>query len=129
MTSKLDEVVLDSQQPKVLAEFWCAVLNWRILEESPGGISIAPLDKDWPCIGIYSVAGPKRTKNRLHFDLRANGLSTEEELERLLALGARHADIGQGETPGWFVLADPEGNEFCLMAHSVQDLAKLAETH
>ena len=64
----------------------------------------------------------KTVKNRLHFDLRADGVSTTEELERLLALGARRRDVGQGPDVSWVVLGDPEGNEFCLLSRSVQDV-------
>ena len=61
-------------------------------------------------------------KNGLHLCLRADGPSTAAELERLLALGARRADVGQGPDVSWTVLADPEGNEFCLLARTAQEL-------
>jgi hypothetical protein len=61
-------------------------------------------------------------KNRLHLDLRADGVSTPDELERLLSLGASPVDVSQSTTATWVVLADPEGNEFCLLSRSVQDL-------
>jgi len=60
-------------------------------------------------------------KNRLHLDLRADRTSTEQELDQLLALGARRADVGQGEDVSWVVLADPEGNEFCLLSRTAQE--------
>ena len=63
----------------------------------------------------------KTVKNRLHLDLRADGATTAKELDRLLALGAQRADVGQGPDVSWVVLSDPEGNEFCLLSRSVQD--------
>ena len=72
-------------------------------------------------IDIVAVPESKIIKNRLHFDLRADGVSTAEELERLLQLGARRVDIGQPPDASWVVLADPEGNEFCLLSRTVQE--------
>ena len=74
----------------------------------------------WPSIDVIAVPEGKTVKNRLHFDLPADGVSTAEELERLLALGA--TDVGQGPDVSWVVLGDPEGNEFCLLSRSVQDV-------
>ena len=68
-----------------------------------------------PTLVFVTVPEGKTVKNRLHLDIRPVDGSSEAEVERLLGLGARHADIGQGEVP-WVVLADPEGNEFCVLA-------------
>ncbi|GAA1861751.1 hypothetical protein GCM10009715_06420 [Paeniglutamicibacter psychrophenolicus] len=105
----------------MVADFWCAVLHWRVLEEDDEGIGIGPPDGSRPSIDVFAVPEPKSVKNRLHFDLRADGVSTAQELERLLALGARRTDVGQGPDVSWVVLADPEGNEFCLLSRTVQD--------
>ena len=67
-----------------------------------------------PTLVFATVPEGKAVKNRLHLDLRPIGCSHEEEVERLIGLGARHADVGQGDVP-WVVLADPEGNEFCVL--------------
>ena len=67
------------------------------------------------------VAENKTVKNRLHLDLRADGVPTAAELERLLGLGARRVDVGQGADATWLVLSDPEGNEFCLLSRTVQE--------
>ncbi len=75
-----------------------------------------------PRIDVFAVPEGKFVKNRLHLDLRADGISTAEELQRLLDLGARRADVGQAPDVSWVVVADPEGNEFCLLARSVQEL-------
>jgi hypothetical protein len=122
MPSKLAVIAIDAIRPRVVADFWCAVLGWRIVDEDTGIISIAPQDKSWPSIDVIAVPEGKTVKNRLHFDLRADGVSTAEELERLLALGARPVDVGQGPDVSWVVLGDPEGNEFCLLSRSVQDV-------
>jgi len=71
---------------------------------------------------LLPVTEHTSVKNRLHLDLRADGVTTEQELARLLALGARRVDVGQPEDVTWVVLADPEGNEFCLLSRSVQEL-------
>lgn len=122
MPSRLAVIAIDAIRPQVVADFWCAVLGWHVVEEDGDIISIAPQDKTWPSIDVIAVPEGKTVKNRLHFDLRADGVSTAEELERLLALGARRKDVGQGPDVSWVVLADPEGNEFCLLSRSVQDV-------
>ncbi|MDZ4091058.1 MAG: VOC family protein [Arthrobacter sp.] len=123
MSSQLAVIAIDATRPRVMADFWCAVLNWHIVEEDTDIISIAPQDQNWPSIDVIAVPEGKTVKNRLHFDLRADGVSTAEELERLLALGARRVDVGQGPDVSWVVLGDPEGNEFCLLSRTVQDVA------
>ena len=122
MSSQLAVIAIDATRPRVVADFWCAVLSWHIVEEDSDIISIAPQDRSWPSIDVIAVPEGKTVKNRLHFDLRADGVSTAEELERLLALGARRVDVGQGPDVSWVVLGDPEGNEFCLLSRSVQDV-------
>ena len=122
MPSQLAVITIDAVRPRVVADFWCAVLGWHVVEEDSGIISIAPQDKTWPSIDVVAVPEGKTVKNRLHFDLRADGVSTAEELERLFALGARRTDVGQCPDVSWVVLGDPEGNEFCLLSRSVQDV-------
>jgi Glyoxalase-like domain len=106
----------------MVADFWCNVLGWHVVDEDDGVISIAPPDGAWPTIDVLGVAEGKAVKNRLHLDLRADGVATRDELERLLSLGARRVDVGQGPDVSWVVLGDPEGNEFCLLSRSVQDV-------
>lgn len=124
MTSRLANLHLDATDPTRVAEFWCAVLDWEILDtyEDVGLVEIGPADGRWPGIDIMRVPEPKTVKNRLHIDVRADGSSTADELERLLSLGATRVEVGQDEDVSWVVLADPEGNEFCLLGRSVQDL-------
>ena len=122
MLSRLAVIAIDAIRPRVVADFWCAVLGWHIVDEDGDIISIAPQDHSWPSIDVIAVPEGKTVKNRLHFDLRADGVSTAEELERLLALGAQRVDVGQGPDVSWVVLGDPEGNEFCLLSRSVQEI-------
>lgn len=122
MTSKVAVMCVDATEPRRVADFWCQVLGWQIVEESAEGIAIAAPDGSWPSIDILAVPDRKSVKNRLHLDLRADGVTTEAELQRLRELGARDVDVGQDPDVTWTVLADPEGNEFCLLLRTVQDM-------
>ena len=122
MSSRITNICIDATDPLPLAHFWCAVLGWEIAEESDEGVSITPSDRAWPVIDLVPVRDVKLHKNRLHLDLRADGASTSDELERLLGLGASTVDVGQSPDATWVVLADPEGNEFCLLSTPVQDV-------
>ena len=121
MSSRISSIAIDAAQPRVIADFWCRVLDWRVIDEEDGVISIGPADGSWPTIDVIAVPEKKTVKNRLHLDLRADGSSTPEELQRLLDLGARRTDVGQGPEATWVVLSDPEGNEFCLLSRTVQE--------
>jgi predicted enzyme related to lactoylglutathione lyase len=122
MTSRIDTIAIDALDPRPVAEFWAAVLGWRIVEEDDEGITIAPVGEARPRIDVFRVPERKSVKNRLHLDLRADGTTAEEEIARVVALGARPVDIGQPADATWTVLADPEGNEFCILSRSVQDV-------
>lgn len=116
MVSRLAAIAIDAVRPTEVAEFWCAVLGWAVVESDDEVVSIGPPDRSAPTIDVLVVPEPKAGKNRLHLDLRAAaGGSQAEELARLLELGARRVDVGQGPDVSWVVLADPEGNEFCLL--------------
>lgn len=121
MSSRIAVIVIDAVAPRLVADFWCSVLGWQVLEEEDGLISIGPPDGSWPTIDVAPVPERKAVKNRLHLDLRADGGSTADELARLLELGARRVDVGQPPDATWVVLADPEGNEFCLLSRTVQE--------
>jgi hypothetical protein len=121
MSSRISSIAIDAAEPRVIADFWCRVLDWRVIDEEDGVISIGPADGSWPTIDVIAVPEKKTVKNRLHLDLRADGASTAEELQRLLDLGARRTDVGQGPGVSWVVLSDPEGNEFCLLSRTVQE--------
>ena len=121
MTSQFAVLAVDSVDPEPLARFWGAVLGWDVVEQEESIVSIGPRrGAGSPAWDFLLVPEVKETKNRLHVDLRADGCTTAEELERLLGLGARRVDIGQGSDVSWVVLADPEGNEFCLLSRTVQ---------
>ena len=123
MTSRIAVITIDAREPRMVADFWAAVLGWSVVEEDPEGVSIAPADSSWPTIDVVLVPEGKAVKNRLHLDIRADGSSAQEEVARLLGLGARRADVGQGPDVSWTVLQDPEGNEFCILSRSVQDVS------
>ena len=119
MDIRIQCIVFDSHDCERLATFWSAALGWRITYRSDGEWAIEPPEGDpavdvAPDILFVKVPDEKTTKNRLHLDLRPSDQAAE--VDRLLALGARRADIGQGEDVSWVVLADPEGNEFCVLA-------------
>lgn len=121
MASRFAVLCIDALDPERVADFWCRVLGWQVVERDVDGVGIAG-DGPGPRIDVLKVPERKTLKNRLHLDLRADGTTTAEELERLLALGAVRVDVGQGPDVSWVVLGDPEGNEFCLLATAVQDL-------
>jgi len=113
---RLGTVVIDCADPGALAEFWCKVLEWHIVDRGDdGAIEIGARDHQHVTLLFVPVEEPKRIKNRLHIDLNPAGPSDQSsELDRLIGLGAQRVDIGQGDQT-WVVLADPEGNEFCLL--------------
>jgi hypothetical protein len=107
-------VVFEALDPGALARFWAGALNGTTPEEALGGEQTVIRTGDAVLrLRFVPETRPKATKNRLHLDL-AGGTDPAREVERVLALGATRADIGQGEVP-WTVLADPEGNEFCVL--------------
>jgi catechol 2,3-dioxygenase-like lactoylglutathione lyase family enzyme len=116
---RISEVVLDCRDPELLARFWCEVLDCVVLDrEDDGTLEIGPREGfggPQPTIILSHSDEPQRAKSRLHIDVNATDRAQDTELERLLELGARAADIGQTGEESWHVLADPEGNEFCLL--------------
>ncbi len=116
MTSQFAALAIDCADPELLASFWCGALGWAVIDSDETGFSIAPPDGSSPTIDLISVPERKTVKNRLHMDLRAEGCTTDEELGRLLRLGAVRVNVGQDADVSWVVLADPEGNEFCLLS-------------
>ena len=114
MGSRFTELIVDSADPNRLAEFWAAVLGWQRTGRYKGAVEIAGPPGSGPTLTFVPVPEPKTIKNRLHIDVNPVGCDQEQEVERLIGLGARRIDIGQGEQT-WVVLADPEGNEFCVL--------------
>lgn len=133
MPIRIAVTTVDAQDTQLVADFWVAALGWAaITDPNGGGISLMPpeaVDESGsgrPSIDVIPVAEAKSVKNRLHFDVRPDGTTQAEEVERLLALGATPADVGQGQDVSWVVLADPEGNEFCVLSRSVQEVQAAA---
>jgi predicted enzyme related to lactoylglutathione lyase len=115
MPVRLHHIVIDTHDLPGLARFWTQALDWEVLSEREREIVIGP-DVNAP-VGIcfMPVTDAKTVKNRVHLDLTTSAADRDQEIERLLALGARKVDVGQSGEESWTVLADPEGNEFCVV--------------
>jgi predicted enzyme related to lactoylglutathione lyase len=115
MPVRLHHIVIDAHDLPGLARFWAQALGWQILSERDREIVIG--SDEYALVGMcFMPAGDaKIVKNRVHVDLTSGAEDRAEEIDRLLALGARRVDIGQTGTESWTVLADPEGNEFCVV--------------
>jgi predicted enzyme related to lactoylglutathione lyase len=118
MSIRMQAVCVDARDPSALARFWSQVLGWRLTYEEPGEAVLEPpagSPEDGIAADLVFLAVPddKVVKNRLHIDLRPD--DRDAEVARVEALGARKIDIGQGDDKTWVVLADPEGNEFCIL--------------
>jgi hypothetical protein len=125
MACRFSELVVDSRDPEVLAAFWAAVLDYKVLSREEGEIEIGPeagFGGAAPTIVFGRVPDPAPGKLRLHIDVNPTDRDQEAELERLLGLGAVRADVGQTGEESWHVLADPEGNEFCLLKRRLDPL-------
>lgn len=108
-----EQVVVDAADPVTLGRWWADALGWIVLNDAPDEFEIRPTADRLPGMIFEPVEEAKIGKNRLHLDLRPD--DQQAEVARLLSLGARHADVGQGQQ-SWVVLADPEGNEFCVLS-------------
>ena len=116
MVSRFTELVIDCHDPALLADFWKEVLGYQVFEknEAEEWIAIKGDEGSGPLLVFGKTPDEKRVKNRLHIDVSPRDRDQDAEVERILALGARKIDIGQGE-PTWVVMTDPEGNEFCVL--------------
>jgi predicted enzyme related to lactoylglutathione lyase len=120
MTTRLVHVVVDAADPAELARFWAAALGWEVTVEEADEVAVAPEGFVYPGttaqpLLFVPVPEPKTGKNRVHLDLASDSAEHQAALvRRLRDLGATPADIGQGDVP-WVVLADPEGNELCVL--------------
>jgi glyoxalase superfamily protein len=118
--TRLVHLVIDALDPPRLARFWSAALGWEVTAEESGEVDVSPPGYTYPDpvalpLVFVPVTEPKTGKNRVHLDLATESAAHQAaEVDRLLGLGATAADIGQGDVP-WVVLADPEGNEFCVL--------------
>ena len=123
MGLRMQAVIVNCHDPERLAEFWAAALGWRITVRGEPEWGIEPPegsreDSVVPDLLFLQVPDEKQGYNRLHIDLRPAGPDGDQaaEVARLEALGATRADVGQGDDVSWVVMADPEGNELCVLA-------------
>ena len=118
MSLRIQALAIDSTDPRVPAAFWEEALGWsrtheeddEIVLEPPAG---SPEDGVLPDLLFLKVPERKELKNRLHLDLRPE--DQDAEVARLEELGARQISVGQGAAATWVVMADPDGNEFCVL--------------
>ncbi|WP_340373901.1 VOC family protein [Streptomyces sp. SS7] len=124
MTSRFTELTVDCHDPETLAAFWCEVLDFKVIDRGADKVEIGswvPTAEDVrarqmpPTLVFIRVPEGKTVKNRLHLDVSPIDGSTEEEVTRLIGLGAVTVDVGQGPDRTWVVMADPEGNEFDVL--------------
>jgi hypothetical protein len=120
MTLRLVQVNFKARDDSALGRFWAQVLGWGVSSEGPSVTNVEPVGFVWPdptavCVDVVAVPDPETVKYRVHLDLATTSAAHQEELlARLKELGATPADVGQGDVP-WTVLADPEGNVFCVL--------------
>jgi hypothetical protein len=123
MGARFTELVIDCHDPERVAQFWCAVLGYDIIERGPEGeIEIGRGGAGAPTLVLVAVPEGKTVKNRIHIDVNPTETDQSNELRRLLSLGARRVDVGQSNDVSWIVLADVEDNEFCLLRRRVEAL-------
>lgn len=127
MSCRISELVVHASDAERLAAFWSEVLGYVELgREDDGSIEIGPPGVGFggpqPTLILSPSSNPRTGRLPLHIDVNPVDRDQDAELERLLALGARPADVGQTGTENWHVLADPEGNEFCLLHRRLQPL-------
>ena len=114
--SQLVALCIDANDPLRLARFWAEALHWEIDDTTPGEIGLVPTDGIRFQILFEPVPGQKAGPNRLHLDLTTTSIDDQQEtVAKLVEVGARHIDIGQRPDEGHVVLADPEGNELCII--------------
>jgi predicted enzyme related to lactoylglutathione lyase len=116
MTSRLVALCFDANDPLRLARFWADALHWDVGDETHDEIGLVPTDDTRFRIVFLPVPEEKAGKNRIHLDLTTTSIDDQNEtVGRLVELGGRHIDVGQGPDDDHVVLADPEGNEFCVI--------------
>jgi Glyoxalase-like domain len=113
MALEWEQIVVDAADPVALGRWWADALGWVVVDDSEEEFEIRASADRLPGLLFVRVTEQKATKNRLHLDFRPD--DRDAEVQRLLGLGATHTDVGQGEQ-SWVVLADPEGNEFCVLS-------------
>jgi Glyoxalase-like domain len=116
VTVRLASLCFDANDPARLAHFWASTLGWNVHDDTNEVIGVLPSDGTRFILAFIPVPEPKTSKNPIHLDLVSESVDHQREIvERLLDLGARHVDVGQDPDADHVVLADPEGNEFCVV--------------
>ena len=116
MTSQLFALCFDASEPLRLARFWSGVLGWETADDARSGVALLPGDDTGFRLRFLPSQEPKRGQNRIHFDLTSSSVEEQQQtVARALSLGGRHIDVGQHPDEDHVVLADPEGNEFCVI--------------
>ncbi|MEO1063309.1 MAG: VOC family protein [Actinomycetota bacterium] len=113
MSLEWEQIIVASRDPIALGRWWCEALGWVAVDDGPEVVEIQPEPGRMPGMLFVPVEQPEARQNRIHVDLRPD--DQDAEVERLIGLGASRLDLGQGDVP-WVILADPEGNEFCVLA-------------
>ena len=113
MSLEWEQTIVDARDPVRLGRWWTEALGWVVINDVPDEYEILARPGRLPGLLFVRVATPKADKNRLHLDFRPD--DRDAEVKRLVDLGATRVDVGQGEQ-SWVVLADPEGNEFCVLS-------------
>jgi hypothetical protein len=117
MTLEWHNVIVHSADPRALGQWWAEALDWVVVHSSDVEFAIRPEPDRRPGLEFVLLDEPKKAKSRLHLDFVPD--DQDAEVARLEAHGARRVDIGQGDQP-WVVMADPEGNEFCVLGRHPQ---------
>ncbi len=116
MALNLTALCFDANDPRRLARFWAGLLGWEMTEDPPDGFTLLPSDDTGFQLDFFPTREEKVGPNTIHFDLTSTSLEHQQQtVASALELGARHLDIGQLPEEGHVVLADPEGNEFCVV--------------
>ncbi|MGH3336416.1 MAG: VOC family protein [Nocardioides sp.] len=116
MPVRMHHIVIDAHDLPALAEFWAEALDWTVLSTQEREVVVGPsVNASLGLCFMPAGATMKTVKNRVHLDLTTTADDRDDEIERLLGLGARRVDVGQTGEESWDVLADPEGNEFCVV--------------
>ena len=116
MTSRLFAVSFDASRPMRVARFWSGLLGWETADDPHDGVTLLPHDDTGFRLRFPPTRDPKVGQNRMHFDLTSDSPEHQQQtVAKALDLGARHIDVGQRPEEGHVVLADPEGNEFCVI--------------
>ncbi len=124
MTCHLVALCFDANDPLDVARFWAELLGWEMADDSRGGIALLPSDDTGFRLRFVASQQKKVGQNHMHFDLTSNVTDQQATVATALRLGARHIDIGQRPDEGHVVLADPEGNEFCVIEEGNNFLAE-----